>query len=76
MAKRFRSKLHAYVDYRSGLLNKTQEQLAQAVGMSRVTLRARLFDPDTITIGEYKKIMDALKVSEYEREMMMKEAMK
>ena len=76
MARRYRSNLHAYVDYRSGLLNKTQEQVAQAVGMSRMTLRSKLYHPETMTFGEFSQVMEYLKVSDFEKEQIVKEVIK
>lgn len=47
-----------------GAAEMTKEDLAERMGMSRATLRARLRDTDTLTRGEDRRLRRVLRMEE------------
>ena len=68
-----KTSLQAYVEYRAALLNMRQREVAKRSGMCPNTLRARMQQPETMTLDEFRRVMTAIKAPDYEREQRIKE---
>lgn len=68
-----KTSLQAYVEYRAALLNMRQPEVAEKSGMCQNTLRARMKQPETMTLDEFRRVMAAIKAPDFEREQRIKE---